>query len=109
MTNSAAVEGAVEQLWSHVDQHWDNEAAHEALLQQCASPEQLAEIAKRYRRQTERPERTHIAERQLQRIAALAMSRLEVSRETAAAGRPYGKYVLIALFLLGSVILALNL
>ncbi len=104
-------------LWAHAEQHWDNEAAHDALLQQCGEPGQLAEVAKLYRKALEREgddsERREVAERQLKRITALAMAQLEIQRQSRRqqeeTRRPYGKYALIGLFLLASAILALNL
>lgn len=94
---------AIAQLWPHVLENWENPAAHEALLQQCTTAGQLAEVAKLYRSQGGNPERTATADQQLKRITALALSQLDVQRREAPDPPPYGKYLAIALFLLGSI------
>jgi hypothetical protein len=93
-------------LWAHTEQHWKNPAAHAAMLDQCTSPRDLGELAKRYRAATRDPNRALEAEQQLQRITQIAMAQLTVARELPATRPPYAKYALIALFLLGSAILA---
>lgn len=95
----------LESLWREVDHNWDNSRAHEALLTRCREPRQLAELATRYRRARDLPERQAIAEKQLRTIAALAMAQLEVPERREASGRIF-KVVLALLLLAGSVSLA---
>lgn len=94
------------ELWSHVENNWENPTAHQALLQHCARPEQLAEVARRYRSAMATAGTEEIARRQLRQIAAVAMAQLEVRREPKESRSSLGKLILAALFLLGSAILA---
>ena len=91
-------------LWSHAELNWDNPAAHKALLQQCNTPAQLAELAKRYREAAEEEERVAIAKKQLSAVAMVAMAQLEV-RPDRQPTHERRRYLLIAFFLISSVLL----
>lgn len=94
---------ALETLWKHVLDHWDDEAAHRAFLEHCRTSDRLVEAAVRYRGMKGDHARGPLAEKKLTAIAALALTRLEAERspprtkQASALG-----YVLIALFLAGT-------
>ncbi len=96
------------QVMAQAEQDWDDRALHTTLLELCSEPAELAILAKWYRCQAGIPERAEIAEAQLRRLAARAMLHLESQRshrgpETSSR---LGKYLLTAVFLVGSAILA---
>ncbi len=107
MTGAAHSNDVIDVLIRCVDDDWQSEAAHERLLSNCSDPSQLARVAAAYRGWSSDPERAAVASRQLDRLAALAMARLDGMRSNR---RPktdsnLGKYILLALLLLGSVVL----
>jgi hypothetical protein len=72
------------QLWEHVLEHWDDEAAHRALLAAAEANNCLPFAAKRYRALSdENGERAEGARIQLDKITILALSRLEANRSEA--------------------------
>jgi hypothetical protein len=96
-------DAALEALWRHVTSHWEDEAAHRAFLEHCRVNDRLVEAAVRYRGMKGDHARGALAEKKLQAIAALALTRLEVERSPAAGrSKNLGAYVLIAIFLAGS-------
>lgn len=99
------VDPALEVLWKNVLDRWENEAAHHAFLDHCQRHEALDDAATRYRGMKGDRERGPIAEKRLNAVLLLAMSKLEASRSDRAASRPIGKLVLIAFFLSGSLAL----
>ncbi len=91
-----------------LEDDWDNEGLHQTLLELCAEPSDLAEVATWYRLQTRDSARSSLANAQLRRLTARALLHLESKRSNP---RPddtsnRGKYLLIAFFLVGSAILA---
>lgn len=72
-------------LWDHALLHWNEEAAHRALLEAADSQNDLAFVAKRYRALLDEGSLPHleVAEAQLNKITTLAFSRLEASRSEA--------------------------
>ena len=96
-------DAALETLWKHVLDHWDDEAAHRAFLEQCRVSDRLVEAAVRYRGMKGDHARGALAEKKLTVIAALALTRLETERSPA---RPkqksFASYLLIALFVAGT-------
>lgn len=101
-----ASDPALEALWKNVLSHWDNDAAHQAFLDHCQRNEALAEAALRYRGMKGDHERGAGAEQRLTAVLMLAMARLEVShRETKTRAGDTTKLLLIAFFLLGSLLL----
>jgi hypothetical protein len=96
-------DAALDTLWKHALDHWDEEAAHRAFLEHCRVNDRLVEAAVRYRGMKGDHTRGPLAEKKLQAIAALALTRLEAERSPARAkqGGAIG-YVLIALFLAGT-------
>ncbi len=100
-----AVDPALETLWKHVLDHWDNDAAHHAFLDFCQSHEVLDAAAVRYRGMKGDRDRGPSAEKRLTAVLILAMSKLEVSRsERKAAPSAWLMLVLILFFLGGSLI-----
>jgi hypothetical protein len=96
------------QVMAQAEREWDNQALHAAILELCSEPSELASVAKWYRRHTAIPERAEVAEAQLRRVTARAVTHLEShrsNRRPEASGR-LGKYLLIAIFLVGAAILA---
>jgi hypothetical protein len=95
---------ALETLWKHALDHWDDEAAHRAFLEHCRHRNLLVEAAVRYRGMKGDHARGRVAEQKLTAIAALAMANLERARTPERRKRSHGvSYLLIALFLLGTV------
>jgi len=101
-----ALDPALEALWKNALDNWDNDAAHHAFLDHCSRHEALDEAAVRYRGMTGDHERGAGADKRLKAVLLLAMSKLEVHRsEPKAASSPLTKLVLIAFFLLGSLVM----
>lgn len=98
-------EGALETLWKHVLDHWDEEAAHRAFLEHCQQNNALVEAAVRYRGMKGDHVRGALAEQKLTAIRALALSRLVASKtpERRRSGGRTMSYLLIAFFVLGTV------
>jgi hypothetical protein len=98
-------DAALEALWKHVLDHWDNDAAHHAFLDHCQRHEALDEAAVRYRGMKGDRDRGPSADKRLTTVLMLAMSKLEVSRaEPKAASGALTRLVLILFFLLGSLV-----
>lgn len=101
-------ETGLAQLWQCVEADWHDAQVHRTYLANCTSAADLARAAGNYRAYLADPERKAVAESQLKLIAAAAMAQLEVTRavrQTSLASRPYGKLLLIVLFLVGSAML----
>ena len=99
-----APDPALEALWKHVLDHWDDDAAHGAFLEHCRQREKLVEAAVRYRGMQGDHQRGTVAKTKLTAIAALAMASLDLTRTPGR--RPRGRvmsYVLIAFFLAGTI------
>ncbi len=94
----------LEALWKKVVDNWDDDAAHRAFIEHCASSEKLAEGAARYRGMSGDRERGEQAQKRLAAIAAVAMARLETlrSREKRAPSHA-AAYILIALFITATI------
>ena len=99
------VDPSIEALWAHVLDHWQDEQAHAAFLQQCDHLNQLAEAATRYRGMTGDRTRAEVAEKKLKAVAVLAMAKLESHRTPPSEGHPVLVTVL-ALLLVGAAALA---
>lgn len=96
---------ALEALWKHALDNWENDAAHRAFLEHCQASEVLDEAAVRYRGMKGDREKGPGAEQRLKTILALALSKLEVQRaEPKAAPSTLTKLVLIAFFVCGSAL-----
>jgi len=92
-------DSALETLWKHALDHWDNDAAHRAFLEHCQKHGQLVEAAVRYRGMKGDHARGAVAEKKLAAITALALARLETARSPNR--RKQGRWlglVLVALF-----------
>jgi hypothetical protein len=98
-------QAALEILWKHVLEHWQDEAAHRAFLEHCVQANSLVEAAVRYRGMKGDHARGAIAEQKLTAIRALALSRLAASRspERRRSGGRMLSVVLIAFFVIGTV------
>jgi hypothetical protein len=99
-----ALLAALETLWKHALDHWDDEAAHRAFLEYCREHDQLVEAAVRYRGMKGDHQRGALAEKKLIAITALALARLESSRspDRRKPSRILG-YVLVAFFIAATV------
>jgi hypothetical protein len=97
-------DSALETLWKHALDHWENEAAHRAFLEYCQKHDQLVEAAVRYRGMKGDHARGTLAEKKLTTITALALARLETARtpDRKKQGRMVG-IVLIAVFIAGTI------
>ena len=96
---------ALEALWKHALDNWDNDSAHHAFLDHCARNAALDEAAVRYRGMKGDHERGPGADKRLNAVLLLAMSKLEVHRaEPKAASGAFTKLMVIAFFLLGSLL-----
>jgi hypothetical protein len=73
-------DAAFEALWKSVLDRWGEERAHSAFLEYCATTEQLAEAAARYRGMKGDRDRSQVAEKRLNGIAVLALAKLEATR-----------------------------
>ena len=105
-----APDAALEALWKHVVDHWDNDAAHHAFLDHCHRHEALDEAAVRYRGMQGDRDRGPGAQKRLTAVLMLAMSKLEVSRsEPKAASSSWIKLGLILFFLGGSLVVLMYL
>lgn len=98
-------QGALETLWKHVLDHWEDEAAHRAFLEHCSQANLLVEAAVRYRGMKGDHARGALAEQKLTTIRALALSRLAASRtpDPRRSGGRLLSYLLIAFFVIGTV------
>jgi hypothetical protein len=98
-------QGALETLWKHVLDHWEEEAAHRAFLEHCRSQNLLVEAAVRYRGMKGDHTRGALAEQKLTAIRALALARLAAARtqERRRSGGRTMSYLLIALFVVGTL------
>jgi hypothetical protein len=96
---------ALETLWKHVLDHWEDEPAHRAFLEHCRQYNLLVEAAVRYRGMKGDHARGPTAEKQLTAIRALALSRLAASRtpERRRSGGRMMSFVLIAFFVIGTI------
>jgi len=96
---------ALDALWKHALDHWDNDAAHHAFLDFCQSHDALDEAAVRYRGMKGDRDRGPGAEKRLNAVLILALSKLELNRsEPKAASSGLSKLLLILFFLGGSLL-----
>ncbi|HTQ07656.1 MAG TPA: hypothetical protein VMI54_27555 [Polyangiaceae bacterium] len=97
-------DGALDTLWKHALDHWDDEAAHRAFLEHCRHHGQLVEAAVRYRGMKGDHARGELAEKKLAAITALALANLESARspERRKQGR-VSSYVLIVFFVAATI------
>jgi hypothetical protein len=100
---------ALDALWKHVLDHWEDEAAHGAFLEYCQRQNQLVEAAVRYRGMKADRVRGPIAEQRLAAVAMLAFAELEVSRSARPPATHAGSLAVIALFTLATVVLMIYL
>jgi hypothetical protein len=96
---------ALETLWKHVLDRWEEDAAHRAFLEHCQRNDLLVEAAVRYRGMQGDHARGPLAEQKLTAIRALALARLAASRtpERRRSGGRTLSYLLIAFFVIGTV------
>jgi hypothetical protein len=98
-------QGALETLWKHVLDHWEDDASHRAFLEHCSQTSSLVEAAVRYRGMKGDHTRGAMAEQKLAAIRALALSQLAASRspERHRSGGRMLSFVLIAFFVIGTL------
>ena len=100
-----APDPALDVLWKHVLDHWDNDAAHQAFLEYCQTNEALDQAAMRYRGMKGDRDRGPGAEKRLTAVLMLAMAKLQLSRsEPKAASSALIKVLFISFFLAGSLV-----
>ncbi len=100
-----APDPTLEALWKNVLDRWDHDPAHHAFLDHCQRVERLDEAAVRYRGMKGDRDRGPGAEKRLNAVLLLAMSKLEVSRERPkSGGGVLSKLLLTAFFLTGSFV-----
>jgi len=101
--NTASL-AALDTLWKHTLDHWDDEAAHRAFLEYCREHDQLALAAARYRGMKGDHQRGAVAENKLTAITALALARLESARspDRRKPSRAVG-YALVVLFIAATI------
>lgn len=100
-----APDPALDALWKQVLDDWDDDSTHQAFLQHCQRERALDEAAVRYRGMKGDHERGAGADKRLAAVLMLALSSLEVTRaEPKAASSAPSKLLLIAFFLLGSLL-----
>ena len=75
-----ATDAALEKLWLHVLNRWEDDAAHVAFLENCRETGSLAQAATRYRGLAGNATYRERADRQLSAITALALAQLEAGR-----------------------------
>lgn len=92
------VDPGIEALWAHVLDHWEDDKAHAAFLQQCDQLNQLPEAATRYRGMAGDHTRAEVAEKKLKAVAVLAMAKLESHRTAPPGGQPVVVTILALLF-----------
>jgi hypothetical protein len=98
-------DAALDALWKHVLDHWDNDAAHGAFLEHCQSQAALDQAAMRYRGMKGDRDRGPGAEKRLTAVLMLAMSKLEVTRAEPKAASRALMFALMLFFLAGSLLL----
>lgn len=95
---------ALEALWKNVLNHWEQDKAHGAFLEHCQRTDQLLEAAVRYRGMAGDHQRGPVAQKRLTAITLLALAQLESGRASdRPARRHWFKWILVALFLCGTV------
>lgn len=103
---------ALDVLWQHLTENWEDEKAHAAFLEQAQHAGRLLEAATRYRDASADPTRADEATRRLKTITTLAMTQLSNARTTPAqAKRRAGAvaFVLVSLALTIASLLAYSL
>ena len=97
---------AIDALWKHVLDHWDDDRAHGAFLDACQRADRLVEAAVRYRGMAADRERGPRAQRRLAAVTALALAKLESSRTAPSPHRPaYAGILMIVIFVVGTIVL----
>jgi hypothetical protein len=100
------LDAALEALWKHVVDNWDDDKPHGAFLEHCRQTNQLAEAAARYRGMTGDRVRGAAAQKRLEGVAVLAMTALESTRSASVTQRGSGSS-LVVLVLLAALTLGL--
>lgn len=95
---------ALEALWKHVLDRWDDERTHSAFLEYCRTTDQLAEAAARYRGMKGDRDRSQVAEKRLASVAIIALAKLEATRsKTPRTQRSVGSWILATAFGLAAI------
>jgi hypothetical protein len=80
---------AFEALWQRVLDAWDDDKVHAALMEYATRTEQLAELAGRYRKLTDDPEKTERAKKKLDGVVAAATALLMAMKTPARTKTPW--------------------
>ena len=73
-------DAAIDALWKHLLEHWDEESAHGAFIEYCQQTNALVAAAARYREVSADGEHHEAAQKRLSAITILALSQLESTR-----------------------------
>jgi hypothetical protein len=99
-----ALDPALEALWKRVVDHWDDDAAHAAFLEQCRASGKLVEAAVRYRGMVGDHARSIVAKKKLDAVLFLAMAELDTSRSRGLRRATHAaSYALIAFFVVATI------
>jgi hypothetical protein len=97
------VDPALETLWKHVLDNWDDERAHAMFLEHCRSADRLVEAAVRYRGMSADRDRGEGAKRHLGAVTLLALARLDEHRSPPPGpGSRFARWLLVAAFAVAS-------
>ena len=93
-------------LAKRVEDDWEAEQAHRALLALCVDLGRQAQVAAWYRKQADDPARAETAQNQLARLTALALLQLDARRAEREPQKPRNtiSYVLFLVFVVGTVV-----
>ena len=76
----AEQDDALDVLWKHVLEDWDNPKAHDAFVQMAFDREALGEAAARYKSLLDDEERQELAKKKLGAVVLLATQVMEASK-----------------------------
>jgi hypothetical protein len=96
---------ALDLLWRHVTNNWQDGKSHIAFVEQATEQGRLLEAATRYREVSGDPQRADEANRRMKAIATLAMVQLSNSRTSPEEARRRA-WALVLLLLLATLTIA---
>ena len=96
---------ALDTLWKHVLDHWEDDKAHGAFLDHCQRSDQLVEAAVRYRGMKGDRVRGPVAEKRLAAVALLALAKLETTRSSERRSPQRAAWILVLFFVLASTLM----
>ncbi len=84
---------ALDELWAHVEERWDDPKAHDLFVQSCFDRGRLDRAAARYKACTQDAQRFTVADKRLQAVVFLASQALEQDRSAPA--RPNHRWLVL--------------